>query len=373
MNSILQELNNQSYLKVTPGDEYTDRLINMAQMIAAEDKKKKLIKNAIIAGVALIFISVLYSKYQEWSAERERLAMEAEKLEAKKKAENERKAKIEEKRKKDNIYRVEHTIFIDNKIRAVKNKLVAALNRESLDTTKETFYINKFTKLFDEEENKLISNIENICTKEAGKETEAIDTCVQNNKNAAAKGFPGIKKDLIAKIKKSILDLKFVERNLKLQKIIDTFSRKLQNENNTLKTYTAQLDSYIINGKNPPSSLEKKIDNTHYNIDNYQHQIKHYKKIMQSDTLEIAEPTNLKKKNEITQTKQKNIYTLKKQEPIKKEVGQTNVVQKPSSTTIPLKIKRLQTKIDSIYIAGGTPSPALLNELKSLKELQKQQ
>lgn len=373
MNSIFQELNNQSHLKVTPGDEYTDKLINMAQIIEAEAKKKKLIKNTIISGVAFIFIFALYSKYQEWATERERLAIETEKLEAKKKAENERKARIEEQRKKDNIYRVEHTIFIDNKIRAAKNKLVASLNKESMDTTKETFYINKFTKLFDEEENKLISNIENICTKEAGKETEAIDKCVQKNKNAAEKGFPSIKKDLIANIKKSILDLKFIERNSKLRKIIDTTKHELQNEKNTLRTYTTQLDSYIINGKNPPSSLQKKIDDTHYNIDNYQHKINQYKKVMQSKKLEIVEPTNLKKKNEITQTKQKNIYKLKKQEPIKKEVVQKKVVQKPSSNNIPLKIKKLQTKIDSIYIAGGTPSSALLRELRSLKELQKQQ
>ena len=378
MNSILQELKSQSYLNVIPSDKYTDKLINMVQIIEAEKKKKKLIKNSIIAVIALIVISTLYTMYQDGAKERARVEREAERKAKIEKQEAERKAKVEEQRKKDNIYRVKHTIFIDKKINTVKNNLVASLNNESIDTTKETFYINKLTKLFNEEENKLISNIENMCTNEAGKETEAIDECIKNNKQEAVKRIPSVKKDLIDNIKKSILDLKFLERNSKLQKSIDTIKGKLQNEKKALKTYTIQSDSYIINGKNLPASLEKNIENTNYNIENYQHQIKHYKNNMKSEKLEIVKPTNLKKKKKLSQIKPKSVYKLKQKEPIQKAVVQKEpiqkeVIQKSSSNNISLQVKELQTKIDNIYIDGGIPSATLLNELKALKELQKQQ
>ncbi|NHJ40272.1 MAG: hypothetical protein FK731_09595, partial [Asgard group archaeon] len=275
----MTEINNQSHLKVTPSNKYTDSLVNMEQIIEAERKKKKLIKNSIIAGVAFIFIFALYSKYQEGAEERAREAREAE-----------RKAKIEEERRKKNIHRVTTTIFIEDRLHNIKTNLITSMNKESIDTTKETFYINKFTKLFDKEGEKLISNIEEICESEAGKETEVIDICIENNEKAAEKRIQGMRKDLIADIEKSILDLKFLERNSKLQKIIDTITSKLQNEKNILKTYTSQLDSYIINGKNPPASLKMNIDDTNYNIDNYQHHINQYKNMKLSEKLEIVEP-----------------------------------------------------------------------------------
>ncbi len=375
MNSILQELKSQSYLNVIPSDKYTDKLINMVQIIEAEKKKKKLIKNSIIAVIALIVISTLYNKYQEGAQEREHVEREAERKAEIEKQEAERKAKIEKQRKKDNIYRVKHTIFIDEKINAVKNNLVASINNESMDTTKETFYINKLTKLFNEEENKLISNIENICKNEAGKETEVIDECIKNNKKEAVKRIPNVKKDLIANIKKSILDLKFLERNSKIQKIIDTISSKLQNEKNILRKYTSQSDSYIINGENIPASLENNIKNTHYNIENYQHHIKHYKRIIRSKNLEISKPANLEKKNKVSQVKQESVYKLKEKEPIqkevvKKQVVQEEIVQKSSSDDIVLQIKELQGEIDNIYIDGGTPNTTLLDKLKALKRQQ---
>ena len=359
MNSILQELKSQSYLNVIPSDKYTDKLINMVQIIEAEKKKKKLLINSVIAVIVIIFISILYTMYQEGAEKR---ALEAEEVE--------RMAKIEEKRRKNNIHRVKNTVFIDARINTVKNNLVASINNESMDTTKETFYINKFTKLFDEEGNKLVLNIENICKSEAGQETEAIDECIENNKKEAGKRISSMRKDLIADIKKSILDLKFLERNSKLQKIIDTISSKLQNEKNILRKYTSQSDSYIINGENIPASLKNNIKNTHYNIENYQHHIKHYKSIIRSKNLEISKPANLEKKNKVSQVKQENIYTLKQKEPIQKEVVQKQVVQKSSSNNISLQIKELQSEIDNIYIDGGTPSSTLLNELKALKKQQ---
>lgn len=349
---------------------YSDFKLLERELKNRNKKRMKLVYIAVSAIVFAIFVKITIEYYAEYKQEQEILEKKEQiRLENEKRIQEEKQRK-EKKRANENIKRVENSIFIQDLILNFESKINEELASKVVDINEEAQYQNLFKNRIKDFKNSSINEINKICTKEAGKETSAIKTCVYNNELKLDTFVNLYTNKISLEISNRIYDIKINNRDIKIDEKLKNLKSELNEKENIYNDLQLKLDDYYLGNKKVSGKLKSEVSELKYEIDNLNHKINYLKDIKNSSKLDFSEPSELKKEIKKEFVQPKIIETPKITIP-KNEIKQNQDINKnESKNNIKNRIKDLQEKIDDAFINGEKPNPVLIKELEELKKQQ---